>query len=128
MDNLHKLPDRDILQPKWLVDFVREQFTHYLYRHDDDNDFMDYIFPISPDGVTDYFFNSQIAEVLHIQTSSELHQVEEYLRSIDLLQREYLPSKHLECLRFLVSFPLFLALSPAESNLDLMTQFCRLEF
>ena len=107
MDNLYDLPDRDISQPKWLADFVQEHFARYFHRYEGDSDFTDYIHPILPDGATEYLFNSQLAEIFQIQTSDEIYQVEEYLRSIDLLQREYLPSEHLKCLRFLVSFLYF---------------------
>ena len=104
MDNVYDLPDRDILQPRWLADFIQEHFARYFHRYEGDTDFTDYIHPITSDGTTEYLFNSQLAEILQIQTSDEIYQVEEYIRSIDLLQREYLPSEHFEYLRFLVSF------------------------
>ena len=128
MDNLYELPDRDISQPEWLANFVQKHFAHFFHRYEGDNDFTDYVHPITSDGATEYLFDSQLAEILQVQTSDEICQIEEYLRSIDLLQREYLPSEHLKCLRFLVSFLYFLYFSGESNNLNLMTQLRLLEF
>ena len=106
MDDLYEVSDRDICQPEWLSDFVQDNFPDLFLRYDDEFDYTDYIYPIESDGVTNYLFKSQIGEILQIQHSSELLELLEYLRSIDLLQREYLPSHHLEDVRFLVSFSL----------------------
>ena len=104
MSDLYDLSDADICQPEWLSEFVQEEFAEYFYHYDDDLDFTDYIYPIASDGVTDYFYGSHLCQVLYIQTCQELENVVDYLRSIDLLQREYLPSKHFHGLRLLVSF------------------------
>ena len=121
MTDLFDLPDADICQPEWLSEFVQNEFTDFLYHYDDEMDFTDYIYPIEADGVTDYFFGSQIYQILHIQTRHEIQNIVDYLRSIDLLQREYLPSKHFNGLQFLVSsfnliFTLFLFSVRLESD------------
>ena len=103
MNDLYDLPDADICQPEWLSLFLQEEFAEYYHYYDDELDFTDYIYPIESDGVTDYFYRSHLYQILHVQTSQEITNVIHYLRSIDLLQREYLPSEHLEGLRYLVS-------------------------
>ena len=108
MDNLYDLSDRDICQPKWLTEFMQCNFADYFHYYDHEHDFDDFIHPIESDGVTEYFFQSHLYEILKLQTSQKIQLVENYLRSIDQLQKEYLPSKHLESLRFLVSISLIL--------------------
>ena len=104
MDDLYDLPDNDICQPEWLADFIQNEFPSYLYHYNDEFDFTDFVYPIESDGIVEYFYQSQISEIMRATTSDEVMHVVCFLRSIDLLQREYLPSKHLDGLRFLVSF------------------------
>lgn len=111
MDNLFNLSDRDVYQPKWLTEFLQHDFADYFHHYDHEYDFNDFIYPIDPDGVTEYLFQSHLYEIMKLQTSHEVHLVVDFLRSIDQLQREYLPSKHLEGLRFLVSISLILVYS-----------------
>ena len=107
MNDLYDLPDGDICQPEWLAEFIQEEFSSYFYHYSDEFDFTDFVYPIDSDGVINYFYQSQLSEILRATTSDEIMHVVCLLRSIDLLQREYLPSKHLADLRFLVSFSYF---------------------
>ena len=117
MGDLYDLLDDDICQPEWLSDFIHEEFAEYFHHYDDELDFTDFIYPIESDGVTDYFFQSQLFQILHLHSRQEVEKVVNYLRSIDLLQREYLPSEHFESLRFLVSFILFFAVCETFSSI-----------
>ena len=111
MTNLYELSDRDICQPPWLTKYITDEFSEYLYHYDDEYDYDDYIHPIEADGTTQFLFKSCLGEILKMQTSREVQSVEEFLRSIDLLQREYLPSEHFGALQRLVSlFSLILSL------------------
>ena len=103
MTDLFAVPDRDLCQPPWLADFVDTIFADYFHHYSDEYDYTDYIYPIEPDGVTTYLFKSHVGEILKMHTSQEVHMVVEYLRSIDLIQREYLPSEHFDGLHSIVS-------------------------
>ena len=72
-------------------------------------DFNDYIYPIEDDGVTNYFYGSQVLEFLQLGSHVNFAQIAEFLRSIDHLRREYLPSGHVEDVRFLVSSLFYLS-------------------
>ena len=103
MDDLYELSDADIHQPPWLAEYVQIEFAEYFYHYEDEFDFHDYIYPIEPDGVTRFLFDSHLCEILTLQTSDEVQTIEDYLRSIDHLQKDYIPSKHLQDLRYMVS-------------------------
>ena len=118
MDDLYDLPDADICQPPWLSDFIQEEFPELLTNEDDENDFLDYIYPMETDGVIQYLYGSHLREILKLQTSTEVDLVEDFLRSIDLLQKDYLPAKHLLGLQNLVSDFSFQSLFYSNLNYD----------
>lgn len=111
MNDLFDLPDEDLCQPDWLSEFARELFPELYLRYDEEFDFDDYIYPIEPDSIIRFFYKSCLSEILQATLATDIKNAEDYLRSIDLIQRNQLPFGHFDNLGYLVSFYNFLFIS-----------------
>ena len=107
MRNYERAKNEDLCSPEWFTGFIQctfpALFPGFIMQNYAALDFSDYIYPIEEDGVTKYFYNSQMLDFFQLGTEINFANVENLLRSIDLLRKEYLPSCHVEMIRFLVS-------------------------
>ena len=104
------IQDRDICQPLWVTEYLVATFSDLfaLYDTDDEDDYYEYIYPTESDGVIKYFYHSQIMEVLQWADYDSIERCVDFLTAVDKIQRENIPSAHLEFVQLLVSFSGFL--------------------
>ena len=130
MESINGIQDRDVCQPLWVTEFLVATFPDLfmLYENNDSDDYYDFIYPTESDGVIKYFYQSQIMEVLQWADYESFALATDFLTAVDSLQRENLPSVHLEDIRRLVSvsdFSLFLLCYRIPGS-KLLTQISRL--
>ena len=97
----------DLCTPAWLTEVLKQEFPALFDTNDHTLDLLDYIFPIEPDGIMEFFPDSQLMDIFQHDSYNYLDGAVSYLRSVDQLRKEYLPSSHLSSIRSLVSFYLF---------------------
>ena len=89
-----------------MTEFLRNAFPDLFDPGPSSIDYEYYIYPAKVDGVMEFFYESQLLDILQNGTYESLDGAVEYLRSVDQLRKDYLPSSHLVSIRRLVSFSL----------------------
>ena len=97
----------DLCTPLWMTEFLRSAFPDLFDPGPISFDYEYYIYPAKIDGVMEFFYESQLLDILQNGTYESLDGAVEFLRSVDQLRKDYLPSSHLASIRCLVSFSLF---------------------
>ena len=104
MDELRTNSDSDLCTPAWLTEVLKKEFPDLFDTDDSTLDLSDYIFPIESDGVMEFFPNCQLMDIFQHDSYAYIGGTVSYLRSVDQLRKEYLPSSHLFSIRSLVRF------------------------
>ena len=100
MTRITDLEDQDICQPLWLIDFLVGYFPEMLFNSSAQYE----VFNEDEDFETeDVFYGSAMMELLRHYDVSLVYRALEFVRSIDHLIREDLPSEHLSAVKNLVS-------------------------
>ena len=107
MDETRTSSVSDLCTPDWLTNFLKETFPDLFEYEDNTPDYTDFIYPMKADGITRFFYGSQLMDILSYGSYHYIEGAESYLRSVDQLRKEYLPSSHYCSIRFLVSFFFF---------------------